>query len=411
MYNLHFKYNLKERKMPRVQATEDATIHLPSEGRKPIIEVPTFEIGKANLFYKHTDLAAIVMLPKIMCDVQVHSDIILDRLICLGCVSRESKRLKEVDERIQQILLRMYTETFDMERNAAMSKDEILYTIFCEYMVSSLRKMNEEHKVIRDIRALEYGYRTREGWALANRISDFLQTTLSRAIKDSGVASLKQDYIIAASLTDNHQLAFFDFSRFSDSEFNEIMTVGSSIFKSMNAIAIVMGMMEKRAYANISIDGLVSDVKFFYPYANIEEALDSSPWLREVVENIVRMEPSEQLSDHKRSKMMEYNGDISAYTQCCWVTRGLSSAPRVEQHEELKDVYEGRFSATFKAFDARINLALRKPQGSYDIQIETSNAIYILKNLVTFDVLSGASVSDMSFDLKDGEYTSILKFN
>ena len=220
--------------MPRVQATEDATIHLPSEGRKPIIEVPTFEIGKANLFYKHTDLAAIVMLPKIMREVQVHSDIILDRLICLGCVSRESKMLKEWYEHIQQILLRMYTETFDMEHNAAMGKDEILYTIFCEYMFSLCRKMNEENKVIEDMRKLEYGYRTREGWALANRISDFLQTTLRRAIKDSGVASLKQDYIIAASLTDNHQLAFFDFSRFSDSELNEIMTVGSSIFKSMN---------------------------------------------------------------------------------------------------------------------------------------------------------------------------------
>ena len=398
--------------MPRVQATEEATIRLSSEKRKPIIEVPTFEVGKANLFYKHTDLAAIVMLPKIMREVQVHSDIILDRLICLGCVSRESKRLKEVDERIQQILLRMYTETFDMERNAAMSKDEILYSIFCEYMVSSLRKMNEELKVIEDMRKLEYGYRTREGWELANRICDFLQTTMSHAIKDSGVASLEQDYIIAASLTDKHQLAFFDFSRFSDSEFNEIMTVGSSIFKSIHAIAIVMDMMEKRAYANISIDGLLSDVKVFYPYANIEEALDSSPWLREVVENIVRMEPSEQLSDHKCSEKIVGNKDISDYTKCCWVTRGLSSAPRVEQHDELKDIYEGhRLTATFKAFDARINLALRKPQGSYDIQIETSNAVYILKNLVTFDVLGEASVSDVSFDLKDGEYTSILKFN
>ena len=235
---------------------------------------------------------------------------------------------------------------------------------------------------------------------------------MSHAIKDSGVASLEQDYIIAASLTDKHQLAFFDFSRFSDSEFNEIMTVGSSIFKSIHAIAIVMDMMEKRAYANISIDGLLSDVKVFYPYANIEEALDSSPWLREVVENIVRMEPSEQLSDHKCSEKIVGNKDISAYTKCCWVTRELSSAPRVEQHEELKDIYEGHLlTATFKAFDARINLALRKPQGSYDIQIETSNAIYILKNLVTFDVLSEASVSDMSFDLNDVEYTSILKFN
>ena len=398
--------------MPRVQATEDATIHLPSEGRKPIIEVPTFEVGKANLFYKHTDLAAIVMLPKIMCEVQVHSDIILDRLICLGCVSRESKMLEEWHEHIQQILLRMYTETFDIERNAALGKDEILYTIFCEHMFSLSRKMNEEHKVIEDMRKLEYGYRTREGWELTNRICDFLQTTLRRAIKDSGVASIKQDYIMAASLTDNHQLAFFDFSRFSDSEFNEIMTVGSSIFKSMNAIAIVMDMMEKRAYANISIDGLVSDVKFFYPYANIEETLDSSPWLREVVENIVRREPSEQLSDHKRSERIVGNKDISAYTQCCWVTRGVSSAPRVEQHEELKDTYEGhRLTATFDAFNTRINLALGKPQGSYDIQIETNNAIYILKNLVTFDVLGGASVSDVSFDLKDGEYTTILKFN
>lgn len=398
--------------MPRVQATEESTILLTSEGRKPIIEVPTFEVGKANLFYKHTDLAAIVMLPKIMCEVQVHSDIILDRLICLGCVSRESKMLEEWHEHIQQILLRMYTETFDIERNAALGKDEILYTIFCEHMFSLCRKMNEEHKVIEDMRKLEYGYRTREGWALANRISDFLQTTLSRAIKDSGVASLKQDYIIAASLTDNHQLAFFDFSRFSDPELNEIMTVGSPIFKSMNAIAIVMDMMEKRAYANISIDGLVSDVKFFYPYANIEEALDHSPWLREVVENIVRMEPSEQLSDPKRSEKIVGNKDISAYTQCCWVTRGVSSAPRVEQHEELKDTYEGhRLTATFDAFNTRINLALDKPQGSYDIHIETSNAIYILKNLVSFDVLREASVSDMSFDLKDGEYTTSLQFD
>lgn len=395
--------------MPRVQATEEPTILLSSEERKPIIEVPTFEVGKANLFYKHTDLAAIVMLPKIMREVQVHSDIILDRLICLGCVSRESKMLKEWYEHIQQILLRMYTETFDMEHNAAMGKDEILYTIFCEYMFGLCRKMNEENKVIEDMRKLEYGYRTREGWALANRISDFLQTTLSRAIKDSGVASLKQDYIIAASLTDNHQLAFFDFSRFSDSELNEIMTVGSSIFKSMKAI--IIGMMERRSYIDTGIEGLMSDVKFFYPYANIEEALDRSPWLREVVWNIIGWESSKQMFDTERRNELEANEDISDYTNCCWVTRGVSSAPRLEQHEELKDACKRSFAATFEAFNTRINLALGKPQGSYDIQIETSNAVYILKNLATFDVLGGASVSGISFDLKDGEYTTILKFN
>lgn len=254
--------------MPRVQATEEETIRLSSEKRKPIIEVPTFEVGKANLFYKHTDLAAIVMLPKIMREVQVHSDIILDRLIGLGCLSRESKRLKEVDERIQQILLRMYTETFDMERNAAMSKDEILYSIFCEYMVSPLRKMNEELKVIEDMRKLEYGYRTREGWELTNRICDFLQTTLRRAIKDSGVASLKQDYIIAASLTDNHQLAFFDFSRFSDSELKEIITAGSSIFKSIHAIAT--DLMDAKPYTSLGQEALIADVKLYYPEADIE---------------------------------------------------------------------------------------------------------------------------------------------
>ena len=398
--------------MPRVQATEEPTIILSSEGWKPIIEVPTFEVGKANLFYNHTSLAAIVMLPKIMCEVQVHSDIILDRLICLGCVSRESEILKEVGGLIQQILLHMYTEALDLKPECASGVGEITYDIFCDYLVNLCKRGSEEHKVIGKTLKSKYGYHTREGWALAKRICDFLHDTICDAIADSGVASLKQDYIMAASLTDNHQLAFFDFSRFSDSELNEIMTVGSSIFKSINAIAIVMNMMEKRAYANISIDGLVSDVKFFYPYANIEEALDRSPWLREVVENIVSKESSKQLPDPKHSEMMEYNGDISAYTQCCWVTRGVSSAPRVEQHEELKDTYEGhRLTATFKTLSTRINIALGKPQGSYDIQIETSNAIYILKNLVSFDVLREARVSGLSFDLKDGEYTTILKFN
>ena len=391
--------------MPRVQATEEPTIILSSEGRKPIIEVPTFEIGKANLFYKHTELAAIVMLPKIMCEVQVHSDIILDRLICLGCVSRESKMLEEWHENIQQILLRMYTETFDMERNAALGKDEILYTIFCEHMFSLCRKMNEENKVIEDMRKLEYGYHTREGWALTNRICDFLQTTLRRAIKDSGVASLKQDYIIAASLTSNHQLAFFDFSRFSDSEFNEIITAGSSIFKSIHAIAT--DLMDEKPYTNLGREALIADVKLYYPEADIEGALDRSPWLREVLEHIIERTPTEILyrPEHPEEK------NRPEYIGTCWVTRGVKSEPRVEQHEELKDAYEGRFSATFKAFDARINLSLRKSQGSYDIQIETSNAIYILKNLVTFDVLGGASVSGISFDLKDGEYATILKFD
>lgn len=124
------------------------------------------------------------------------------------------------------------------------------------------------------------------------------------------------------------------------------------------------------------------------------------------MEHIIDRTPTEILyrPEHPKEK------NRPEYIGTCWVTRGVKSEPRVEQHEELKDVYEGRFSATFKAFDARINLALRKPQGSYDIQIETNNAIYILKNLVTFDLLSGASVNDISFYLKDGEYTTILKF-
>ena len=396
--------------MPRVQATEESTILLTSGVRKPIIEVPTFEIGKANLFYKHTDLAAIVMLPKIMCEVQVHSDIILDRLICMGCVSRESKRLKEVDERIQQILLRMYTEALDLKPECARGVGEITYTIFCDYLVNLCKDESEELKEIGKTLKSKYGHHTREGWALAKRICDFLHDTICDAIVDSGVAPLEQDYIIAASLTDNHQLAFFDFSRFSDPELNEIATVGSSIFKSMKAI--IIGVMERRSYIDTGIEGLVSDVKVFYPYANIEEALDRSAWLREVVENLISWESSKQMFDTERRNELEANEDISDHTNCCWVTRGVSSAPRVEQHEALKDTYEGhRLAATFEAFNMRINLALGKPQGSYDIQIETSNAIYILKNLVSFDVLREARVSGISFDLKDGEYTTILKFN
>lgn len=395
--------------MPRVQATEEPTIRLSSEERKPIIEVPTFEVGKANLFYKHTDLAAVVMLPKIMREVQVHSDIILDRLICLGCVSRESKMLEEWYEHIQQILLRMYTEALDLKPECARGVGEITYDIFCDYLVNLCKRGSEEHKVIGKTLKSKYGYHTREGWALAKRICDFLHDTICDAIADSGVASIKQDYIIASSLTDDHQLAFFDFSRFSDPELNEIMTVGSSIFKSMKAI--IIGMMERRSYIDTGIECLVSDAEFFFPEANIEGALDRSAWLREVVENLISWESSKQMFDTERRNELEANEDISDYTNCCWVTRGVSSAPRVEQHEELKDACKRSFATTFDAFNTRINLALDKPQGSYDIHIETSNAIYILKNLVSFDVLREARVSGLSFDLKDGEYTTILKFN
>lgn len=396
--------------MPRVQATEEATIRLSSEERKPIIEVPTFEVGKANLFYKHTDLAAIVMLPKIMREVQVHSDIILDRLICLGCVSRESEILKEVGGLIQQILLHMYTEALDLKPECARGVGEITYDIFCDYLVNLCKRESEELKAIGKTLKSKYGYHTREGWALAKRICDFLHDTICDEIADSGVASLKQDYIIASSLTDDHQLAFFDFSRFSDPELKEIATVGSSIFKSIHSIA--MDLMETKSYEVLGKEALLADVNQLHPEANIEEALDRSPWLREVVENIVSKESSKQLFDSEYRKKTKSDDAISAYTHCCWVTRGVSSAPRVEQHEELKDTYEGhRISSTFEAFNTRINLALGKPQGSYYIHIETSDAIYVLKNLVSFDVLREARVSGLSFDLKGGEYTTIIKFN